>query len=323
MKNRTDWKTAAKYVCGMLGIAVSVAAAMLFPEWYCQWQDQKIMEDVTLTRRETIEFLDTESLDIAGRMQLLAQTEQLMWLEYADTPFGTEMEIEKQMERCRTAVKHWADCGILPQGCEELLTEENREYGCNTYIYADQSAFRAFVLRFYGPDNSALTCVIDAEMDMIYYFSYTSTEMRDDIGLMLGYDSFDDFIICLEKGDFPRGTQEDYSGYDFAAACGADDADIQGESGYLELTVELQYDNFTANAYRTFVENDMGAGIAYMLGTRQWENVLMEILDTAGYWESSLDLKSIAEEMRAANEASDRDVTYSYSDSLAQEIAIY
>lgn len=275
----------------MLGLAVSVAVAMLFPEWYCEWQDQKRMESVTLTSREAIEFLDTESLDIAGRMQLLSQTETLTWLEYTDSFFMSDQEIESLLKRCQAAVERWCGCGLVPEECADWAKEEYAEYGRVGYIYADQSAFQVFILRFKGPDANTLTCVLDAEKDMLYYISYASEKVQDDIGLELGYESFDDFIICMEQGDFPREVQADYSGYEFASLCGAEQAVVQGQPGYPELIVELSYDNFTGYVFRNLVGTDQAVGVAYMLGTTQWRNVVSEMMESAGYWEGPFDVQ--------------------------------
>ena len=69
------WKSRIKYMAGILGLTATVVLALILPDLYSGWQDGKILDQVALSTREEIHFLDTDALDISARLQMLAETQ--------------------------------------------------------------------------------------------------------------------------------------------------------------------------------------------------------------------------------------------------------
>lgn len=79
MTEHDIWKTVLAYAAGITILAVCLILALFFPNWYGSWQDEQLIGKVTLESRENIEFLDGDSLDIAGRMKKLGEATSIEW----------------------------------------------------------------------------------------------------------------------------------------------------------------------------------------------------------------------------------------------------
>ncbi len=294
MRRGGNWKNAVKYAAGILILAVSVSGALLFPQWHGKWQDQQTVGMVTLAARETIEFLDTDSLDIAGRMKLLSEAEDITWENYEGNPYPTKEETQEFTARCRTLVGQWCENGLLPEEWAERVQTNTGSIISSPYIYADQSVFQVITLCYFGEGEEMLTLVIDKEKDVIYYASVVSPEVQEQAAEIMGYDSYEEMMRALDLGDFPATDviQEDYSAYDFAAVCGAESAQVNGTPGLVDLDIELQFEHFTAHAYRGLMYNQTGTGMAIMYGTERWKEVIMELSAYFGVFENPFDLGS-------------------------------
>ena len=79
MKKR--WKIILEYIAGILVLSEVLIIAWCLPGWYGKWQDSEMMNQVTLSKREGISFLDMDSLDLAGRLKILCDTDMFQWNE--------------------------------------------------------------------------------------------------------------------------------------------------------------------------------------------------------------------------------------------------
>ena len=71
MKKKKSWKHILEYELGVLILVAVLLVAWFGPDLYAAWQDQSQNGKVVCSSRDEIRFLDTDSLDIAGRMVLL------------------------------------------------------------------------------------------------------------------------------------------------------------------------------------------------------------------------------------------------------------
>ncbi|MCD8022070.1 MAG: hypothetical protein LUF30_03535, partial [Lachnospiraceae bacterium] len=238
------WKTVLEYVFGVAVLAAVLVLALTLPGLYTSWQDEQLLSTVTTDSRESISFIDTSSLDIAGRMQMLSQVTEIT---DAETILNYEEGSEEYTERyaiCVEKLRQWVECGLLPEFVLEMATEENFEKGwCELgYVNTDQGMLSVYYLAFYATEYyetddltwdwtyGYLYVIMDAETDMIYL-----TELANDNGRNLknclanyiGYASYEEAIEQIWEA-YQDGTleakQEDYSAYDIASFCGATSA---------------------------------------------------------------------------------------------------
>ena len=97
MKKKKSWKHILEYELGVLILVAVLLVAWFGPDLYASWQDQSQNGKVVCSSRDEIRFLDTDSLDIAGRMVLLRDATYLNWYEndiYYDGSRMTQEEIE-------------------------------------------------------------------------------------------------------------------------------------------------------------------------------------------------------------------------------------
>lgn len=103
------------------------------PDLYASWQDQSQNGKVVCSSRDEIRFLDTDSLDIAGRMVLLRDATYLNWYEndvYYDGSRMTQEEIEQLLiQRPRSLAEQWVEAGVMP---EQFVRQ-------NAHLYASGS----------------------------------------------------------------------------------------------------------------------------------------------------------------------------------------
>lgn len=266
-------KTGIKYIGGVLLLVLAAAAALWFPQWYCDWKDQQLFSQVQLESRENIKFLDTKTLDIAGRIQLLSEAQQMGWFESATEAFGAEQEVEVFLERCRKTLEKWEAAGLVPEDCTSWIQDETGEILADFYVSADNTAYEVYIMRFGTETGELLTFAIDAELELIYYLSLVEPDQQEAI-----VKEFYETIEQLENGYEVQAHPESYEHLDFAAVCGAQEAFVKDTAYYPELTITLQYDTFTAEAYRTIVENDRGCAYAYSFGTESWGESIEEMI---------------------------------------------
>lgn len=316
---RSSWKTAAQYTLGILVLALSVAFAWFLPGWYSQWSDEQLAGRVTLENREELRFLDTDSLDLAGRMKMLSGTSQnISWLvddlpslnfyPEDDTRYPeNEMflsgvlsgqKIETILERFNRMLEQWREAGLLPLPERLELTWESfyaasaaELASVNIYLESEEG-FRTLPVYLVFMKYPRLLALFDQERDVIYYMSLVgNTDIRVGNGIAnyLGYDSYLEMQNLYFSGELSEDELRDRSDSDFAAVCGALSAEIASNAAATaagELSsVTLQYETFEAPAFRRFIATEEGCGLAVMFGTESWLDVVQDILTVNSEYE--------------------------------------
>ncbi len=288
MTENHRWKTILKYTAGLLALGLTLAVAMFLPEVYTAWQDEQMMDSVTLSNRESISFLDVDSIDIAGRLQMLQEAGSISFGEINYYMLALEDDIRRKMGEL---LLKWCDAGLLP--------ESARRWGNSNYdesllalvpygVYVDQTILPVMIGRFASEDYSNMvTVVMDMEKDILYYVSVSGEEAMDEIAVELGYASNEDM-----QNQFEAGTREtearagdDNTTMDFASVCGAQDAEISNSGNTLEKDVTLKFEDFDGHAYRRLVSSECGFGYAIMYGTHRWSGLLEQLSDMYGFVE--------------------------------------
>lgn len=320
-EDQAVWKSALLYGIGILALIATVILAWFFPGWYSQWQDQQLTGKVTVSSRDKIEFIDTETLDIAGRLWRLKNVKNVLGWGSASTQ-GSD-ELVKNVTRVTQLQKRWAEANLLPAGewtkqlSKEMqwiedgmlkkILDENTDidsFGTDSEaigkwldsyaeitaidFYFDQGTIPAWFVKLTDPDR---TIIMDREKDIIYYMSVSGTEeVWDGMAGFLGYSSYTKLVKTYWNGELKLEDMRDCSESDFAAVCGALSAeaeyaaaeDVIGGICPLNLDVSLEYETFRANAFRRIVSNDSGFGIAVMFGNRCWLEALNDFLLSSG-----------------------------------------
>ena len=114
MRRQKRWKTILEYEIGVLLLVAAVLAAWFLPDLYTQLHDSEQFNHPILSTREAIQFLDVNSLDIAGRMKLLKDETVLQDWNYSDTLFmdGSEETLLKKAERLLGEWVDMASCRV-------------------------------------------------------------------------------------------------------------------------------------------------------------------------------------------------------------------
>lgn len=298
MGKKRPWKLILEYSLGVLILFLTILLAWFAPDWYNVWKDEGSLGKVTVNTREEMKFLNKDSLDIAGKMQLLSKKSEQEWEYSTYNMFNPE----NHLERCTKLLKLWAKNGLLPSELQDLSLDY-QAYSVDgsminlgdQYLNIGLFRFQTMLPHYRGQgvtdyDEIVLTVLMDLESDLLYYVSISGIGeiIYDYFAQILGYGSYGEYV---ESGGL---REEDYSRYDFAAVCGAQSAQIHRLQGTLELDVELDYGNVTGHAYRIFIENNYyGTGVAFLFGTYYWSSFVGQIGETYGYpityWEYQVD----------------------------------
>ncbi len=320
MAKRGGWKTVLKYAAGILALSASVAAAWFLPGLYANWQDAQTEGRVVLSRRESIQFLDTASLDIADRLQMLQETEDFSW-DWG-VALGLEKPAEEIINRCYDVMEDWCGAGLFPEGALAGIVSENLYLVNVATVHLADTTLPVYCFRFHDVDGYAVTLVTDMDVGMIYYASVSGPPMLDLIAEDLGYESLSamgryelkmleeagidpkefldgnlyedaiDFLLYMSETIRPVSASD----YDFAAVCGAQGMNAERKAANLELDVELSFETFTGHAYRCLIETDynmdpnkIGVGFAVMYGTLRWTELAEDFSGMAGAMEFAPD----------------------------------
>lgn len=304
MTEKGRWKTIIKYTLGLVALAVTVALAIFLPEWYSAWQDERQVGQVSLASRESIQFLDVDSLDIAGRLRMLQEAwspgAELYWDEVSYFGWnyqGTvEAAVEELLHRCNEQIQLWVDQDVLPRECESWApfdslesAEQSLKFLDSYIIYVNQNMFPVYVLGWPSPDyKGGMTIVIDADLGMLYYASFYGSFAMEYISGILGYDSLSDMEEKLMLGEEPKVPSPDSAANaGYASVCGAESAEISAKdsSNWLDLDITLHFDKFEGYAARRMIRTDQGYGLAMMYGTDFWPQLVNEVGVMYGYEE--------------------------------------
>ncbi len=291
MTERHRWKTALQYVLGMLALAACIALAIFIPGWYARWQDENLIDKVTLENRENIEFIDVHSLDLEGRLKILQEAEYVgIGEEYNTWTYGiNEQEIE---EKIQELIQSWYEAGLLPGPPKEEDSKELHYYMMSFYlasIEAGNVRIPVYIGRFGLPGfENVLTVVLDQEKEILYYASVSGTYAMDYLAGELGYENTDVLTKECLTGDAwekltatakQTGTEEK----DYASVCGAAGAKISRNGEVFEEDIELEFETFQGYAYRRLICSEYGFGVAVMYGTEQWCDVLRNLSEWYGF----------------------------------------
>lgn len=295
MTEKHRGKTIIQYTAGILLLAFCAAAAMFAPGWYASWQDERMLDHVALSSRESITFLDVNSLDIEGRLRMLQEAEHISFAEestgFADAYYYATLSEDAALQRMRDLLFRWCDAGLLPEqakkwGETEYLSEDSMMFLTSCGIYVDEALLPVYVGRFVSEDcENMLTIVMDVETDILYYVSISGVYSMDEMAKELGYGSLEAMQWQNSTAQTEAALDDVSFSCDFASVCGAEDAEVYGSSDMLEKDVTLKFEDFNSYAYRRVISNEQGFGMAVMYGTEVWQEVLSQMIELYGYWE--------------------------------------
>ena len=277
---KKNWKVILQYGAGIFLLSLSVGLAWFLPGWYAGWQDERLLNQSSLSRREEIDFLDTASLDIAQRLKLLKETDWMAWSVEADDD-NVEGAIGR-LSFLREMTEQWKNAGLLP---ESIFTSADTVEGFYNNVFVENYLFIGIqmeqgtlpvcvMLLMDEEEDTRILAVMDAEKDILYYLSFCGSWVQEQMARLLGYGSLEDMMYCVLEGQRLQ-FQEDYSGYDFASVCHAREAVITGSPEELNFDVELKYDNFTGYANRRVIAGQE-FGMAVSLGNDLWTGVFQQ-----------------------------------------------
>lgn len=231
MRRQKRWKTILEYEIGVLLLVAAVLAAWFLPDFYTQLHDSEQFNNPVLSTREAIQFLDVDSIDIAGRIKLLKDETVLQDWNYSelDTLFvdGNEEPLLKKAQRL---LSEWVDYDILPDVTETLIEriQEPAETGTDdasgeadveissedSYtvegamirIIVGQSVLRVCCIAVGSEDGSnMLFLLMDADRDLLYYVAVFGRPYWDEMAQRIGpqsYDSYNDLMDAYYAGNF-------------------------------------------------------------------------------------------------------------------------
>lgn len=280
MKEHRRGKIILQYVAGILALGLSVASAWFLPSWYSGWRDQEYLAGATFSSREEIEFLDTAALDIAERMELLGQAEQLGW-DLQGEKEVTEFDVVDRLSFLQAEGRRWKEAGLLPQyvfssvdSVEEFYNNISLEDYLFLQVTADGKTLPVcLILLDDAGDGTNVLAIVDAQKDILYFLSVTGYGVQEQMAWLLGFDSLEDMAYGVTKGKdvTPR---EEYESYDFASIAHAKEAVITGSPGELGFRAELEYGGTRGYGGRMVVDGNRDAGLAIFLGTDRWIKLL-------------------------------------------------
>lgn len=284
-RTNRKWKSRIKYLAGILSLTATVVLALILPELYSGWQDGKMLDQVSLSTREEIHFLDTDALDISARLQMLAETQSFgytsgAFLSYAYS--GDRIpEQEKLLEKCRSSLEKWTSYHLLPEGLEEMTRAEDNIMTAYYYVQIDAGVIPVAVMCF--QDNPFFQVIMDVDNGFLYYVGCAGDYSAEYIFECMGLNDEEDLDKALTEGRFSFNQIRDPSRYLFTELTGADSQNIRASDfAGIYLDVELRYEDYSGMAYRRLFEHYAASpGIAVMFGTMDWSTLAMEVTELA------------------------------------------
>lgn len=300
MAEKEIWKKTAKYGIGVAVLAASVGAAWFVPGWYSGWQDSKLLDQVVVSSREDIQFLDVDALDIAGVMKMLSNADYYGWnyQEYEVTG----------VQRIRQAVKEWEDLHMVPQGITRWIGVSDTNMEGTYTVYTSQGSLSVNVVQFCKEEDFALTVVMDADKDLIYYLSFSGDYFWNQLLEELRFETVED----LEEANY-EGTISDMNVCDavfqimtcqqsaeYAVPVNAESAETEVDYENWGFTVKLYFDAFEGQALARVINSNDSVGCAVMYGSSLWANFVSDMSEAFGGWERPV---AVAWDMGAASDA--------------------
>lgn len=289
MAEKEIWKKTVKYGIGVAALAASVGAAWFVPGWYSHWQDSKLLDQVVVSSREDIQFLDVDALDIAGMMKMLKDADYYGWnyQEYEVTG----------VQRIRQALKEWEDLHMVPQGTTRLMGAGVVSIEGTYTVYTSQGSLSVNVVQFYEEEEDFyLTMVMDADKDLVYYLSISGDYLADGVAEELGYGSVNELSDAEDDGaitvqdiwDAVIQVMTCQQTAEYAALVNAESAEVEMDYENWGFTVNLRFDAFEGRALGRLVETLGSAGCAIMYGSDLWTYFVSDLSEAFGEWERPL-----------------------------------
>ncbi|MFR8548046.1 MAG: hypothetical protein ACLVEV_05420 [Lachnospiraceae bacterium] len=328
MHQNNRWKTVIQYTAGIVIVALCITAAMFLPEQYAQWSDEQTIGKVTLSKRDTIEFLNIEKLDIEKRLEMLQNADDFYFLAN-DGPMMYLSSDAEFIEMSKRLIGGWCEAGLLPESCERLLSEamgdvEQYSYQVELYPvwwygifgdYEEQGMLPMLTVRVsdeYGMCN--LIFAMDPEVEVLYWAVFSGDMAVQQIIKELGYGSSDEVERYLQEHGELQEPQVEPREIDFAAAFGAKSAQVHEEPDLFEITAKLTFDTFEAEAMRCLTWANGGTpGIAAMYGTDKGARYITELFAMQGAVAECISTEEFLE-MTKNEGMQEKEEAYSYNE---------
>lgn len=281
MRQKDKWKTVLQYMIGAAALALCVDASLFLPEQYARWSDEQKLGKVTLSNRDTIDFLNAQQLDIEERLQKIYFAQDFYFMEsidfYPSLYFDSEMEL---LERCVHLTTQWCDAGLLPAQCETMARglEKAMKDGTDEYVISldvagwigrnSEGSEEMMVPMFFVTiedmeDWERLSLVMDSEVELLYCAVYNGDGAARQIIKELGYGTLEEAEQYWESHGRLGEPHIEPRELDFAKAFGAKSAQAEEIPKEFNVTAKLTFDTFEADAIRCLVTGDYaGYGIA-------------------------------------------------------------
>lgn len=294
------WKIRLKYLTGVLGLAATGLLALFLPKWYSGWQDARLLDQVTLSKSEGIQFLDTDAIDVSARLQMLADT---TFFGYSE---GTVLESYKEetdldlINQCRDSLKKWSSCHLMPEGILDAAVLDDEVLCFYYYVQIDAGVIPVVVLSFLS--DPYLQVIMDGDNGFLYCVGYAGEDMYDYIYQHLGVENDEEFSRSLENGTYSLDQICAPSWYEFAALAGADTQEVVStDFSGLFLEMDLSGEQFSSKAYRILFEHmEYGnIGLAVMFGNQNWwelARLVSNYYDAYGFNDQQLSVNDWIEE---------------------------
>lgn len=288
-KKRAVWK----YGAGVCVLAVCAVFAWFFPEAYGKWSDRRLLNQVRLSTRDAIRFLDSNSLTAIERWQVMNEFNELEdtvytiendWLNYIVTEEFTEFS-----NACTETIGRYAQCGVFPiEWQEEDAKNLYLQWVLTRDLYINEYEIPLGIFRFYmNPEQGEeselfFSIVMDLETRVVYYAAVTGAGVYDGMARELGYGSYEEMCRSLQQHEEWPAESRLPDADAFAAAFGVDSAGNIEKTELLNQSGSLKFDTQEMLGYQVFVEKNGLYGIAVQL----WSWVWMEI-NRYGYVDNS------------------------------------
>lgn len=296
MQNRPEWRTVIKYVSGLVGLAVAIALALFVPEWYAELQDEKIDGEITLAHRNQITFLDTASLDQAGKMQFYTEASSIsgfteLWT-YEDqvSDWYTEEELffleqyfgirpDQLTSKYHNLLRRLREAGLLSNNCvDPMLTEEPTAIGAYA-VNADEQVL-TFIIAIFVKNENAVILISDQDMEMIYYVSALGENVMEDMAQELGYGTLEE--VAKKYPEQKPVYAPDLEKLDLTAINGAEAQELSASQDELKWDAVLTYPNFESRAGCDVVFTDEMYGLQIWFGRNLREEFIRQNAEEYG-----------------------------------------
>ena len=303
MRRNKRWKTILEYEIGILLLIAAVLAAWFLPDLYTQLRDLEQFQHPVLSKRDAIQFLDMDSLDIAGRIKLLKEVS--VFDDWSYEP-SNDLLMKTYLKKAQRLLEKWVEYEVLPEETETLIKELGEEAELEAVelsngqtesamyrLIVGQSVFHICCIWVADPDETeSLFLLMDADKDLLYYVAVFGQPFWDEMAQRVGPDSYDTYSDLMDAYYAGKFDMNSYFGADkwqnlakvaSASSCKQkqEEEDKEAEEKYTDprsyREFVLQYDNFEGCAEIAMLYNyRFGYGMDVSLGTNAWRRLIMD-----------------------------------------------